>query len=450
MKKFFAFLTLLFIFPLFVNAKEADIQIKSVELIEKSDTAVEKEAAKFEDLEIWFNLKFTKLNDNAKYKIVVTNTSDKDYEINKNHEEFSDEEYVNYEFEYDDSDNLIKAGKDETFYVTVSYDKEVIDTDYVNNLYTNDNYMNLDFSTLFDNPKTSDNLVNYIIIGGISLGIIIIITTKYKALGLGMMTLVLLVPIATKAVESYKIDINVNVEIEEGNGLGTFSLCDVNNVYQFEPGMTFEEWFDSPYNIDGFDNEYNLSRFSAPAKYDYLVASYKDYPEEDPIGFFRDVKIKNGQHYYCINMAECVSPESKIMTNTNGDYKLAKNIKENDKVVYYDFDSNTMKVGKIGKVYVHKDATNFIRYTLEDGSYIEASDYHPIYTKDGFKSYTNINGYEKPVIGDEVKTNNGYKKITKIELYNGKEDFYDFMVVSKDGKVVDNYYANGILVHSAY
>ena len=178
MKKFFAFLTLLFIFPLFVNAKEADIQIKSVELIGKSDTAVEKEAAKFEDLEIWFNLKFTKLNDNAKYKIVVTNTSDKDYEINKNHEEFSDEEYVNYEFEYDDSDNLIKAGKDETFYVTVSYDKDVIDTDYVNNLYTNDNYMNLDFSTLFDNPKTSDNLVNYIIIGGISLGIILIITTK--------------------------------------------------------------------------------------------------------------------------------------------------------------------------------------------------------------------------------------------------------------------------------
>lgn len=450
MKKFFAFLTLLFISPLFVNAKEADIQIKSVELIEKSDTAVEKEAAKFEDLEIWFNLKFTKLNDNAKYKIVVTNTSDKDYEINKNHEEFSDEEYINYEFEYDDNDNLIKAGKDETFYVTVSYDKEVIDTDYVNNLYTNDNYMNLDFSTLFDNPKTSDNLINYIIIGGISLGIIIIITTKYKALGLGMMTLVLLVPIATKAVESYKIEINANVEIEKDDGLGTFSICNPNKIYQFEEGMTFDEWFDSPYNIDGFDNGYSRARLYKPDIYSDALLSYTPWPDFDLIDFFENEVIRDGQHYYCIWMGECVSPESKILTNTTGEYKLAKNIKENDDVVYYDFDTNSMKVGTISKVFVHKDATNFIRYTLEDGSYIEASDYHPIYIKDGFKSYTNINGYEKPVIGDEVKTNNGYKKITKIELYNGKEDFYDFMVVSKDGKVVDNYYANGILVHSAY
>ena len=446
MKKFFAFLTLLFIFPLFVNAKEADIQIKSVELIEKSDTAVEKEAAKFEDLEIWFNLKFTKLNDNAKYKIVVTNTSDKDYEINKNHEEFSDEEYINYEFEYDNSDNLIKAGKDEIFYVTVSYDKEVIDTDYVNNLYTNDNYMNLDFSTLFDNPKTSDNLINYIIIGGISLGIIIIITTKYKALGLGMMTLVLLVPIATKAVESYKIEINANVEIEKK--LGTFSLCESTNVYQFEIGMTFEDWFNSKYNVDGFSNNYYY--LDAPAKYEWMLVMDAINPFDRYIYDFSDEIIINEAYYMCDYGAECVSPESKILTNTTGDYKLAKNIKENDDVVYYDFDTNTMKVGTISKVFIHKDATNFIRYTLEDGSYIEATDYHPIYTKDGFKSYTNINGYEKPVIGDEVKTNNGYKKITKIELYNGKEDFYDFMVVSKDGKVVDNYYANGILVHSAY
>lgn len=443
MKKFFAFLTLLFIFPLFVNAKETDIQIKSVELIEKSDTAVEKEAAKFEDLEIWFNLKFTKLNDNAKYKIVVTNTSDKDYEINKNHEEFSDEEYINYEFEYDDSDNLIKASKDETFYVTVSYDKEVIDTDYVNNLYTNDNYMNLDFSTLFDNPKTSDNLVNYIIIGGISLGIIIIITTKYKALGLGMMTLVLLVPMATKAVESYKIEINANVEIEKK--LGTFSLCDSANVYQFEIGMTFEDWFDSKYNVDGFSvKSYYIN---TPAKYEWMIINDPNYHWIFELD--KEIIIDKA-HYPCDYGAECVSPESKILTNTNSEYKLAKNLKENDDVVYYDFDTNTMKVGTISKVFIHKDVTNFIRYTLEDGSYIEATDYHPIYTKDGFKSYTNINGYEKPVIGDEVKTNNGYKKITKIELYNGKEDFYDFMVVSKDGKVVDNYYANGILVHSAY
>ena len=60
------------------------------------------------------------------------------------------------------------------------------------------------------------------------------------------------------------------------------------------------------------------------------------------------------------------------------------------------------------------------------------------------------NGYPTPAVGDKVKTNDGWKEIIKIENYFGKEDFYDFKVVTWDGKIVDNYYANGILVHSAY
>ena len=39
------------------------------------------------------------------------------------------------------------------------------------------------------------------------------------------------------------------------------------------------------------------------------------------------------------------------------------------------------------KTYIHKNATDFIKYILNDGSYIEATDYHPIYTNDGWKSY---------------------------------------------------------------
>ena len=195
-------------------------------------------------------------------------------------------------------------------------------------------------------------------------------------------------------------------------------------------------------------------------KTDYNTAGYFLYDEDGdvlgPSGFYitgtssYDNDIENNAVYDCDSVAECVAPNSNILVTEDGATKQAKDIKENDSIMYYDFETNTMKKGIVEKVYEHKDATNFIRYTLEDNTYIEATDYHPIYTKDGWKSYTNRNGYPKPVLGDDVKTNNGYKKLINIETYTGKESFYDFKVKTEDGKEVDNYFANGILVHSAY
>lgn len=149
-------------------------------------------------------------------------------------------------------------------------------------------------------------------------------------------------------------------------------------------------------------------------------------------------------------MSECVTPNSKILIGKNKEIKLAKDIKENDEIAYYDFKENNVKIGRVSKVYIHKDATNFVRYTFEDESYLEATDYHPIYTKEGWKSLTNRNGYETPQVEDEVKTEEGWKKITKVEAYKGKEDCYDFEIISEDGIKVDNYFANGTLVQGSY
>ena len=153
--------------------------------------------------------------------------------------------------------------------------------------------------------------------------------------------------------------------------------------------------------------------------------------------------------YYCDAGAECVSPESDI-SSSNGITIKAKNIKVNDKVTYYDFNTNKIEIGTVSKVYIHKDASNLIRYTLSDNTYLEVTDYHPIYTKDGWKSYTGRNGYSKPKVGDLVKTNTGYKMIKSITPFRGKEDYYDFQIKGKDGKSVKNYFANGILVEGSY
>ncbi len=158
---------------------------------------------------------------------------------------------------------------------------------------------------------------------------------------------------------------------------------------------------------------------------------------------------ESGGVYNVGGLAECVSPTSKITTSADGKYTLAKDMSIGDKIAYYDFETSSTKVGTVGKVYIHKKATNFVRYEFNDGTYLEATDYHPIYTKEGWKSLTRRNNYPVPCEGDSVKTLTGWKEITKIETYTGVEDFYDFSIVSGDGTTVQNYFANGALVQSS-
>lgn len=154
------------------------------------------------------------------------------------------------------------------------------------------------------------------------------------------------------------------------------------------------------------------------------------------------------QTYGVKSVAECVLGDSKILTNLN-ETKYAKDITNGDSIMYYNFETSQLEEGTVLKVYIHKDATDFVKYTFEDGSYLEATSYHPIYTQEGWKSLTRRNGYEKPEIGDKVKTQDGWKTLSKIEEYTGLEDCYDFSVKSKNGETVTNYFANGTLVQSS-
>lgn len=456
---------LILLFPFIANAEDNDIKIKSIDLVEKTENVVELEKAKFENLEVWVNLKFFELNDSVKYKLVIENTSDKEYKFNSTGDVFTKEKYISYTFDFEDTEEIFKPGTEKVMYVIVKYETEVADGDYVENIYTNDNYMNFSFdinekeqeiildadkdSTPNVTPNPDTNVGSILIIAAVAIGsfVLLVFSFKRKDLFFGIALVVLLIPVISKALELYKVHVNVYVEIErKEKNLGIFQLtCASDEYFQFEKGMTFVEWFESDYNtienLGGSGDSFHYPGAHGPA-----------YITEPRVDDLDNTEIIDGTSYICIapSVAECVAPDSKILTGINGNTKFAMNMKENDNIVYYDFEENIMKVGKIKKTYIHKNATDFIKYTLNDGSYIEATDYHPIYTNDGWKSYTNRNGYPTPAVGDKVKTNDGWKEIIKIENYFGKEDFYDFKVVTWDGKNVDNYYANGILVHSAY
>ena len=110
---------LILLFPFIANAEDNDIKIKSIDLVEKTENVVELEKAKFENLEVWVNLKFFELNDSAKYKLVIENTSDKEYKFNSTGDIFTKEKYISYTFDFEDTEEIFKPATEKVMYVIV-------------------------------------------------------------------------------------------------------------------------------------------------------------------------------------------------------------------------------------------------------------------------------------------------------------------------------------------
>ena len=249
-----------------------------------------------------------------------------------------------------------------------------------------------------------------------------------------------LLPVAYHYIENYYLDFDTLEECEDGYQQEMSYYHEDPDSYD-EPNQCIERTV-TYYSPTLRESRLSGRFFAFKNGLDYMSLTdgfYKQFELDDKI---------TSTAYDCRAAAECVSPDSNILSGSKT--IKAKDIKVNDLVSYYDFKTNKVEIGKVGRVYIHEDATSFIKLTFEDNSYIEMTDYHPIYTSTGWKSYTNRNGYPKPKIGDLVKSNNGYKKLVGIKPYVGKEDFYDFEIISKDGKKVDNYFANGALVQGSY
>lgn len=210
--------------------------------------------------------------------------------------------------------------------------------------------------------------------------------------------------------------------------------------YQAEAGMTWKQWCETEYNLN---DKFGVGGGNVG------VYGGAVYTKEGYVVYSTDYIINN-YRYHSKQYAECVTPNSEILVDLNGGHKLAKNIQENDQIIYYDFDEDKIKLGKVENVYIHKDATNFVRYEFLDGTFLEVTDYHPIYTQSGWKSQTQRNGYFMPQIGDQVKTSNGWKELVNIKIYTDLEDCYDFKVIDENGNEVRNYFANETLVQASY
>ena len=190
-----------------------DVTIKSIDLVDKSINTTEASKAKANGLSMDFDLKFKEVNDYAKYKIVVENKDSKDYKISVD-SNFENSKYISYKY---DNAAILKANSDTEFYVTVTYNKKLDESNYVDGKYSEKNSAVLKLSDGVNNPKTFNNSWSLIVFVIMCVTLIFLFTNK-KNRGMNVLILfsLLSVPLFVKAIDYLKITVNSNVVIEKG------------------------------------------------------------------------------------------------------------------------------------------------------------------------------------------------------------------------------------------
>ena len=156
-------IVLLFIFIPNVYANNA-LKIESIKLDSKSDSTEIINDLSFNDLSIDYDLVFKNIGDYAKYKIVINNYSNDDYELGENN---SNSQYIDYIYDFDDNNNIIEKNKKSTMFLTIKYNNQIPLEKFVDNSYIENNNSSVSLDYHIKNPKTVDNkksMIMFIII----------------------------------------------------------------------------------------------------------------------------------------------------------------------------------------------------------------------------------------------------------------------------------------------
>lgn len=236
--------------------------ISSYSLVEKTPSTTTYNE-KIQDLKMDIDLKFTKLNDYALYKLIVDNTTNKDFQID-NDTIYGKDDIIKYEFSFND-DNIIKQHSKKEMYVKVSYNSYVDTASFSNRKYNESISVDIpitDGQEDIINPPTSGNIL--IIIVFIILTFLLVKKSISKLKIIMIIISLFLIPISIKAIDKISITIQSGIEI-----VNVYEFClDNNNCYEYDDGMTWEEWLNSEYNNNQlFYNEYS----------DFIYVEYQSY-----------------------------------------------------------------------------------------------------------------------------------------------------------------------------
>ena len=155
------------------------------------------------------------------------------------------------------------------------------------------------------------------------------------------------------------------------------------------------------------------------------------------------------------NVGCCFVAGTQVLTSLNGDVKSIEDMQSGDAVASYNVETGEVYMATVRRTIINQHTVNIAEVFLEDGTLITMNEYHPIYTKEGFHSITNYNGYDELVVGDEVKTLNGWVKVVNINRYKSDPMVtYNLDVIDidedPDNESNDTFFANGVVVHNGF
>ena len=211
---------------------EENVKIESIEIVEKSETTTQESEPNIDGLKIGLDLSFVDIGNSIKYKVVINNTTKKDYEIKKE-KDFDTNDYIEYKYEFENG-NKVKSNDKLTMYITVTYKNEISTESLTDGKYISDNnlVLNLENSSIISSlikvPITGKNIWIAIILITILLAIIAfvifkLVKNKKATKNISMLILSLLfIPLAIYAAEKLTITVTTKVTIAPVKGCYTF------------------------------------------------------------------------------------------------------------------------------------------------------------------------------------------------------------------------------------
>ena len=218
MKKILNTIIAMLIFVLFPNFVLAEnVQVKEIKQIEKSEGVEIVSEPKVSDTTVKFDIKLKSIGDYVKYKLVIDNKDDIEYEIDK--KSFENNEYVSYEVESDNLEKL-EANKEKEIYLTIKYDKELPESEFKDNVYVLNNNFSLVIGNKDEeikNPQTGIEDYSLIILTTLVVLAVAVYgfrknKKQFKTLML-IIGITIIIPLTCIAANVLKLNIETNVTI---------------------------------------------------------------------------------------------------------------------------------------------------------------------------------------------------------------------------------------------
>ena len=207
-----------------VTAKTCDmdkVSISSIIVDDKTDIVEENNLALINGMSINLDISMSEVGDYIRYKFIVKNEGNEDFELDKNSFNISSD-YIDYIIETEDNSNIIKANSFKTVYLVVKYINKIPEELFELGKFNDNKIITIQISNGYNNVLINPNTGVYQFI---FIFAVLIITSaflyqvlrkkKYTNLLVFIICLSILIPISVYSLCKYEIKIESNITIPE-------------------------------------------------------------------------------------------------------------------------------------------------------------------------------------------------------------------------------------------